>query len=34
VYAENRPKDTIIAGGIWPALALTDPGAVTLITGV
>jgi hypothetical protein len=34
VYAENRPKDTIIAGGIWPAMALTDPGAVTLITGV
>jgi hypothetical protein len=34
VYAENRPKDTIIAGGVWPALALTDPGAVTLITGV
>lgn len=34
VYQENRPKDTIIAGGIWPALAITDPGAVVLITGV
>jgi hypothetical protein len=34
VYPENRPKDTIIAGGVWPALAITDPGAVVLITGV
>jgi len=34
VYQENRPKDTVIAAGIWPALAVTDPGAVTLITGV
>lgn len=34
VYLENRPKDTIVAGGIWPAMALTDPGAVVLVTGV
>ena len=34
VYDENRPKDKIIAGGIWPATAITDPGAVVLITGV
>jgi len=34
VYKEDRAKDSIIAAGRWPAMALTDPGAVVLITGV
>jgi hypothetical protein len=34
VYDEDRPKDKIIAGGIWPGTAITDPGAVVLLTGV
>lgn len=34
IYEEPRPKGKVIAAGRWPAMALTDPGAVTLITGI
>jgi hypothetical protein len=34
VYEENRPKDSIVAGGIWPAMAMTDPKAIYLRTGI
>lgn len=34
VYDEHRPKDKIVAGGIWPAMGMTDPKAIALITGI
>lgn len=34
VYPENRPKDTIIAAGRWPAMALVEPRAIVRIDGV
>jgi hypothetical protein len=34
VYEDPRPKDQIVAGGIWPGMAFTDPGAVYLRTGI
>jgi hypothetical protein len=34
VYDEKRPKDKIIASGRWPAMALIEPRAICLITGI
>ncbi|MDQ5821228.1 MAG: hypothetical protein M3540_07305 [Actinomycetota bacterium] len=34
VYDDHSPKDKIVAAGRWPAMALVEPRAVVVITGV
>lgn len=34
VYEHEESKGRVIAAGRWPAMALTDPGAVTVVTGI
>ena len=34
VYDEKRNKGKVVSAGTWPGVAVTDPGAIVLITGV
>jgi hypothetical protein len=34
VYEHPESKGKVVAAGRWPAMALTDPKAITVITGI